>query len=411
MQVRIFVLAGLCVSGCRFVVGAQGEREGSSPDLQAPFDGSAGPSADMAKASPDDLALADLANTPPPPPDMAIVFAPSHVDPIYYRTDAMDLSGVTKLDTDALTITVGAGTPATSPFFVHDSHGYAVLSAKSWTVDVDCSVVGTHALVVVASGAVALAKVIHAEAKHDVAGAGALTMGVGKGGAGTVDTGTSTGGGGGGAAFGTVGGKGADGSVTAPGGAAGATYGPLVSDLFGGAPGGSAAQNGACALANAGKGGGGGGVVQISSSVSISGAGGVSVAGGGGLGGCPKSGGGGGGAGGEIFFEAPAINVTGTFAANGGSGASGGGTGTSLGGNGNDGNFSSTPAGAGSCGCSGGAGGVGAAAGAAAGPGGASAQAGGGGGGVGRIWLRSRGAATTTGAVLSPAATLDTTLP
>jgi hypothetical protein len=349
------------------------------------------------------------------------LFVPSHVPASAYRTDAANLSGVTAIDTHALTIN-GAAPPAGITFAF--ANGIAVLSVAQWNIDKSVQVTGDAPLVVVASGAVVMASTagINAAASSTTPGPGGNAL-CSMAGAGSNTSGATAAGGGGGN-FG--------GGASASMGPAGSTYGVLITDFCGGARGGDGFNGNVTDVSCKGKGlgGAGGGAIQISSAVSITLHGSIDVGGGGGNGGCnhanpppvlgsSSSDGGGGGSGGEIFLEAPIVTVDGTFSANGGGGgapkppsstsmvniASNGydaqpGNVTAMGGVltagsqfGGDGAFSPD----------------GVALTAATAP--DSSNSGGGGGGVGRIWLRTRnGVPSTAGAVFSPAPTTDETL-
>lgn len=326
---------------------------------------------------------------------------PSHVDPMYYRPGAADLSGVTTIDTTNLTIN-GAAQP--SSVFVHDTHGWAVLSVGAWTVGTDVTVTGNAGLVVVAAGVVDIRAVIHMEAKLQTPGPGGSSGGAAGSNGRGMGAGAASFYGGGGGDFG--------GGASASSGAAGATYGAMLTFFGGGSGGGAGGIMPPCG-GTPGDGGSGGGAFQVSSAVSIiveAGAG-VNAGGGGGIGGCyspPNANyGGGGGSGGEVFLEAPAITVLGKLAANGGGGGVGPRSGT-IEPNGSDGSLSATPA-------------LGGADGAEKGGSGAAATTpattptttnSGGGGGFGRIWLRTHQTTATVGAgaIVSPPAATDTTL-
>ncbi|HEX3757484.1 MAG TPA: hypothetical protein VHW23_02215 [Kofleriaceae bacterium] len=358
----------------------------------------------------------------PTPPDAGLfsdagsqapaVFVPIHLTQDALIAGAPDLTvtdNPTTIDTTALTID---GT--TSPYFVQRD-GYAVLFANRAVVDHDVAITGARPLIVVADGDVTVTARIDLGAHGSVAGPGAATSGSGVGGPGSTfmsgEERASSGGGGGG--HGSPGGAG--GPSETPGGTAGMVYGAQPSDsLIGGSPGGLGG--------NAVSGGGaGGGALQISSATSISITGPhIAAGGGGGHGeGGTSDGGSGGGAGGELLFEAPAITIASTIAANGGGGGGGGGGGTQGGTDGADGLIGDAPAPGGVGGVPQGSDGGNGAAGTTASfvdaqPGASNnSKAGGGGGGAGRIWLRYEAATppTTAGAVISPPAQLDPTLP
>ncbi len=365
----------------------------------------------------DDLSLASPDLLPGP-------IVPSHTTATF-GAGAADLpTNITIIDTDALSYVAGGNSVTPGPTILFaDSNNRAVLRVGAWTAQSPVRVNGARALIVLANGAVDLQAAIDASATNlwsnnsttPVPGPGGFGSAAGIGAGLPGVSGGRRGGGGG--SFGTVGSNGAGFSGTT-GGAPGPVFGGMLTDLYGGAGGGSgftfqSTCNGGTGLV---PGGAGGGVVQITSATSIivrAGAG-VNVGGSGGNPGCDANngdGGGGGGAGGEVFLEAPTITVNGTLAANGGGGGSGpSDTGTEVAGA--TGTLGTTPAaggnnGKGGNGGNGAAGSTAATAGAAVGGDGC----GGGGGGQGRIWLRTRGvAADTTGATLSPAAMIDQTL-
>jgi hypothetical protein len=347
-------------------------------------------------------------------------FAPSHVSATAYRTDAANLSGVTAIDTHALTIN-GSAPPAGITFVFEN--GIAVMSVGLWTIDQGVTVSGDTGLVVVAAGAVSLT------ANGSINASGSLGQPGPGGDAACSMTGLAangpTGASGGGGDFG--------GGASAGGGSAGKPFGSGLTGFCGGGRGGDGATAAAYVdnciggpFNNAGSGGGGGGAIQISSAVSITIPSGTQVTanGGGGGGGCyyhtslvpydHTIEAGGGGAGGEIFLEAPTIQVAGGVFANGGGGG-GPRNGTSAGTPGTDGASLNSAA----------AGGTNNAPSQAGGNGAYSADGqqlapatvpnpptvGGGGGGVGRIWLRTRsGGADMTGGALSPPPATDITL-
>ena len=347
-------------------------------------------------------------------------FVPSHVNASAYRTDAANLSGVTAIDTHALTINGAA--PPSGITFVFDN-GIAVMSVGLWTIDQAIAVSGDTGLVVVAAGAVAFTAngSINASANYGQPGPG------GNAACSTTGAGTSgpTGDSGGGGEFG--------GGASAGGGGAGTPFGLALSGFCGGGNGGDGATAFAfvnnCigdAFVNPGGGGGGGGAIQISSAVSITVPSGaqVNASGGGGGGGCyyhtsitpydHTIEAGGGGAGGEIFLEAPTIRIAGGLFANGGAGG-GPRNGTANGTPGNNGTPSNAAALGGTNNDPTQAGGNGAYSGDGQNLSPATSPipptGGGGGGGVGRIWLRTRvPAADVAGSTLSPPPTTDTTL-
>ena len=362
---------------------------------------------DRPDAGPGDDADADA--SPPP-------FVPIHVLPETMIDGAPDLvlsATPTSIDTTALTID-----GATNPYFVRQGDS-AILFAGELSVRGPVKVTGLSPLIVVASGRVTISSSIALGAVGRAPGPGAAADNPGGGGPGQSeflpgpDVRASSGGGG--ASYGTLGARGGGSAI--PPGSGGVRYGMLPADpLTGGSKGGDGGFS-------SGSGGAGGGALQIPSAISIgiSGPGGlIEAGGGGGAGGRNSQGGAGGGAGGEILLEAPSIEVAGVLAANGGGGGGGGpGDGVLIGIDGQDALALATPAsgGAGAIpqGSDGGAGAAGAEGSfAEAQPGGSyNSKGGGGGGGAGRIWLRHRAATppTLAGAVISPPAGLDPTLP
>ncbi len=399
-------------------------------------DGASGPQPDLRGA---DLAGLDLSSTVkadmagmPPQPDMAVVvpsFTPSHV-PAHFVTDGTCmLTPAMSIDTSALQID-GAAPPAGCVFATAMEAGnleVAVLAVRDFSLSKAITVTGTRPLVIVAGDTIDISQAMDAGAHGSKPGPGgaASRMGDGAGGDGAHGGGfiDSGGGGAGYGENGATGGTASDGgnnSVT--GGKGGAVYpgdDALTMSVPGGSGGGAWAteMDGSCGGADHG-GGGGGGSVQLSAAVQVKVSGKITVGGGGGAGGCTDIGGAssgaGGGSGGAIFLEAPSVMVPGTLAANGGGG---GGASTYAGGNGgagDDGAAGNGPANGGKGTNQGGAGGKGGAKGmpptAGANMTGAAGDAGGGGGGgVGRIVVRSHGAAMLSNNV-SPAAVLDPNL-
>ena len=212
------------------------------------------------------------------------------------------------------------------------------------------------------------------------------------------------GGGGGGAR--TAGGNGAPSNTTTFGvGGVLCTALPSTIPLRGGLGGGVGGYDTVLSMVHGGQGGGGGGAIGIVAMESITITGQVTAPGDGGRSPVSGDGGGGGGAGGAILVEAPVVTISGALTANGGGGgapstdpgsrghisdgsaASGGVFNTGAGGRGSTGTqtpgngttfIDATP----------------------------SARGGGGGGAAGRAEIKSR-TRTTTGAVLSPAPTLN----
>lgn len=354
--------------------------------------------------------------------DAARPFVPLHIQPATFMSVAPDLilgSGPNVIDTTALTINGAA-----SAYLVQDrddaGNASAVLRTAAFAMQSPLRITGTLPLIIAATGRVTIAADIDLSAVDQVPGPGALTSGIGAGANGDsrIQNGALLSAGGGGGAYGTTGGDGGD-VRTPPIGLGGLQYGHApAGPLVGGSPGGRGGMNTPA--------GTGGGALQISSAVAITIASGIISSGGsGGHPGGNFGGGAGGGAGGEILLEAPAIVVLGTLVANGGGGGGGGaasqsGQIDSVGTAGEPGGTGPQPAAGGLAGRPGGGSGGHGAAGLAGsfseaehGFSGASGKGGGGGGGAGRIWLRYR--ATTdpdlTGAVISPPASTDPTLP
>lgn len=349
-------------------------------------------------------------------------FVPIHLTSTDVVSNAPDLTLTgepSSIDTGLLTID-----GAQNPYFLQRG-GYAVLFADHFVAEHDVVVTGTLPLIIVAYDDATVMGSIDLGAHGVTPGPGAAAPGPGVGGLGASFVADSEGdrisSGGGGGGHGSPGGRGGGGiGDIAPPGAAGMVYGAQPSDpLIGGAPGGLGGDG--SAEFNIGAPGAGGGALQISSATSISISGPhIAAGGGGGIGGLGSSaGGGGGGAGGEIFLEAPCLTIASTLAANGGGGGAGGsGAGGVSSTDGADGAIGDTRAPGGTGLVQGSNGGAGAAGQAGsfvdAQPGaGNNSKGGGGGAGAGRIWLRYRAAMTpvTTGAVISPPAGLDPTLP
>ena len=308
--------------------------------------------------------------------------------------DAGDLIDPVIIDTDAVTVQLaadgGAALPAGATFVKGVNR--STLSIGALSIGKPLIVKGTLALVVVASKGVTLSSSVTARAIGTVRGPGGIPSGGGTGGLGLANT---KGGGGGG--FGDVG---AAGGGTG-GGLAGTSFGPLLTDLSGGAPGGNGSGPAGTCGGSTGLGGGGGGAVAFSSVVSIvvNANGSIHVGGGGGAAGCTGNSAPGGGSGGLAFLEAPTITMNGFIAANGGGGG-GGPSDSSNGLVGSDATLSTTPAPGGpvqSSGSGSGKGGNGAAGATAPTVGQASTNSGGGGGGLGRIRLRYRTVPTLGG--------------
>lgn len=349
-------------------------------------------------------------------------FVPIHLTSSDVFSGAPDLTLTgepSRIDTRLLTID-----GAQNPYFLQRG-SYAVLFADHFVAEHDVGVTGTLPLIIVAYHDATVMGSIDLGAHGATPGPGAAVIGPGLGGPGTTFLASSEGdrisSGGGGGGYGSPGGLGGTlGASVAPPGAAGMVYGAQPSDpLIGGSPGGLGGDG--STEFGIGAPGAGGGALQISSATSISISGPhIAAGGGGGAGGLGSSaGGGGGGAGGEIFLEAPCLAIASTLAANGGGGGAGGsGVGGESSTGGADGAIGDTPAPGGTGLVQGSNGGAGAAGQAGsfldAQPGGGyNSKGGGGGAGAGRIWLRYRAAMTpvTTGAVISPPAGLDPTLP
>lgn len=324
----------------------------------------------------------------------------------------LTLTTTTTINTSALTLNGSANS-----FFVQRGD-YAVLFTDAFTVQAPITISGSRPLIIAAGGHVLIASSINLGAVGTTAGPGALTTGAGVGGAGTTFLGVSTrqSSGGGGGGYGTTGANGGGQPPNTPPGLGGATNGASVTDPL---TGGSRGGHGGFSLGgtSAGAGGAGGGALQISSQLTISmGVATINAAGGGGNSGVNGFyGGGGGGSGGQILFEAPSISVIGTLAANGGGGGGGGSGGGSASTNGANGTTSTTPAAGGIGNAPQGSNGGAGAAGATAAVAGANfnSKGGGGGGGAGRIWLRYRAATppNVTSALITPAPSLDSSLP
>ena len=184
---------------------------------------------------------------------------------------------------------------------------------QSLTIDPSATLTlsGPRAIIIAASGAVAVHGLLSVAASAQTAGPGGYSPGanpgpgVGANGNSTAYAGYASGGG----SFCGVGGKGA--SLQPPDSPGGKTYGnQTLTPLLGGSAGGWPCGTDGAA---------GGGAIQVASGPSITiGAQGAISAGGGGGGSCNGSGGGSGGA---ILLEAPTVTLFGALAANGGSGA------------------------------------------------------------------------------------------
>jgi hypothetical protein len=292
---------------------AAGDSDGGVPDSGVP---DLGAPADLSGAL--DLYGVDLGHGP-------IVATNGGVA---YNPNAADLSGVTGIDTTALTITIAdgagndggvSGAPPTGVGFVASSDGkFAVLTVGKWLVDKEVHVTGSRPLVVVAR-LIDIADYIHVEAKSTAAGPGGFgpLQGPGVGGPGqAVNSGLfSTATGGGGAGHGTPGGPGGPSEFGGVPGNPGVPYGNKNgTDLTGGSGGGQGAsspQTGVCGAPGAG-----GGAIELDAneSIVVEASGLINAGGGGPL--QPNCSGA--GSGGTILFEARSIVVLGILSANGG---------------------------------------------------------------------------------------------
>ena len=405
MRRWLFVL-GVCTAfGCGLNAVASKTFEGP-PDAGEPEagiislpknDGSADGSGDAGPDGPVD-AEADR-------PDAGVVFAPSHIQPVYTLTAGdVSISQASTIDTTNRTIALNGAAAVVSPDIVH-SDGVAVWSVGSLTTDQRLTVVGDRPLVIVAARDVTIRFTVSAFGELAVPGPGGSlpALGAGKGTNG-AKTGSDASGGGG-AGHGTAGGVGGDKSGV-KGGLAGVTVNANAATLIGGAGGGNGGGFALGTCGNSGRGGVGGGAIQISAvgRIIVTTTGGIDVGGGGGSGGCKNnggssySGGGGGGAGGLVVLESVGgvqLDFGSTLGAPGGGGGEGGDS-NSNGAPGGAGLYPSGLAfgGSGGFGGNGGNGGVGGPFASAPGAGVAGGDTGGGGGGAtGRVFLRTRGAA------------------
>lgn len=319
------------------------------------------------------------------------------VDTTNLPSAALTVASGTVIDTDALTISPSGSADARLVGTV------AVFRVGSLTMNGTVRVVGSHALAIVAAGAIMIDGTLDLTGGcgSNIAGPGGAPGGLATAAAaGTTGGGEASGNGGGGGGNGGGGGSGGHKNTTtqAPGGAAAGD--PTIPALVGGGGGGGGGDT------QSGVGGGGGGAVQLISNTRIDVAIGAAINAGGcggwGPPGTAATAAGGGGAGGTIVLEAPAISLAGTLAVNGG----GGGGGDQNGTRGGNGSASALPAAGGSSPTTGdvGAGGSGAAGVIGqGGVGGNAVHSGGGGGGAGWMRFNTRPAGlTTTGAVLSP---------
>ena len=431
----MFFSVFLASSGCFFNVdGLKSESTDQPGGGNTELDLSDGTPSDLAVVG-DDMAGSGSLDMAGAPPDLAPPFTPTHVSADDFRLGTQPLTVTMSIQTDAANLLIdGQPAPAGVSFAVEN--GLAGIAASQVTVPANATVrvTGALPLVIVSGSSISVAGRIDISAHGVSPGAGGAGPGAGGAGAGTAGNQNAAGdSGGSGAGYGTSGGKSGDDTGTGCGiggtkGVAGGTTtgAPALTTLAGGA-GGGAGKPGSCDPTNypAAVGGAGGGALQLTAATSITVAGAINAGGGGGQGGCKDPGqansgsGAGGGSGGAIFLETPALTVTGTLAANGGGG--GGGAVLTAGGAGGDGLAAATAATAGAGGddaAAGGAevttdrGGVGS----STGKGGDTLNdnmcrnTGGSGGGAGRIRVRSRGAATTTGSTVSPDASAVTNL-
>jgi hypothetical protein len=133
LMVRLCLLA-LCAAGCTFSVAP----------LDLGWNGAASPSDLAGAATSYDLGATDLASAAG---DLAPGFVPAHVDPGYWHPGAIDLSGVTTIDTSSLTIN-GSPPPTGISFVAASGHAtdWAVLSVGGWSVGQPVTVTGARAL-------------------------------------------------------------------------------------------------------------------------------------------------------------------------------------------------------------------------------------------------------------------------
>lgn len=250
-------------------------------------------------------------------------------------SSAVNLSGLTEINTDTLTTT-----PASTASFTRvapaavtgaSSLQLAVLIVNNLNVDTPLRISGTYPLVIVAAGNVTVSAAINAAATDLAPGPGGgwnkggfPAIGVDGGGirdgVGSIGTGAEPKGGGGGAGHFSAGAKGGS-----NGGNGGSAYTGISNILFkGGSPGGNGTFQDVVGLC--GYGGSGGGAVQISvyGKLTLEAGGAIGVGGGGGQGGCGDNSGAGGGSGGVIVLESLGpLGVEGSLAANGGGGGGG----------------------------------------------------------------------------------------
>lgn len=230
------------------------------------------------------------------------------------------ISGTLDGDTGAIGSLRGAGSGVVAGigYRLDPASGAAVFSFASVTVAGPLVLTGSHAIVLVASGAVEIDGTIDAtgSCSGTAPGPGGFAGGAAQQpGAGACGGNEATGNGGGGGGHGGIGGAGTrkNGNSATPGGPSQYSDANLVGGCGGGGGGAS----------SAGTGGGGGGALQVVSNTSIAIAAGGAINAGGCGGAANLSIGGGGGAGGTVMLEAPVVTVNGAVAVNGGGGAAG----------------------------------------------------------------------------------------
>jgi hypothetical protein len=299
-----------------------------------------------------------------------------------------------------------------------------IMSVSSFTVDpgVRLRVLGTMPLIVASWGEITMAGRIEIDSNvGGFRGAGSNSSKCAGAQSGESGVATAGSGGGGGGGFGAAGGTGGtadvDNAMIAGGAGGGAAVMPAryVRGGCSGGPGGAIGPSAMPPLmpATVAPGGAGGGALLLSARTKLTLTGSLDAGGAGGLAGPGnEAGGGGGGSGGFLGLESPMviISATGVAVANGGGGG-GAGSATAAGMNGMDAGSAPTaaPGGAGAvCGTSGGAGGAGVTpAGVSLVPQQASDCGGGGGGGAAGVLAVHSASFTMTGAMVSPAPTVD----